>query len=312
MTSSLAAIVLIATACAEPGNEPGGQGSDDMVPEAAAEFEQRAADVVSAWRDSEDASAWRTGLVLLEPSTVLPEDPGSDAAEGALRAGWLRTDVEFPDEEPDDGQVTFDGGDTLDLPLVAAAQAWQEVHTGEPECPEGTPAPPPSPSGEPDEPVSGAAECTVLTVTGAELETVTLATSRGPAEVPAWQFELAELDGALARVAVSPEQVSGVPVLDGIEFSYFQGLATAMGLVAVDGTEVSYQLGVGACDIDITPLVHETDDAVVLGGTARLDPEVDACTDQLLMEKLSVTLTEPLDQRPVLATTGEVLTFGRW
>lgn len=308
--AAAATVLLLAAACAEPGSEPSGSGLDSGS-ESTVEFERRAAAVVDAWLGSEEVTAWRTGLLLLEPPTMVPPDPGPEDVALALRAGWLRTDLEPSVDSPGGGEVEFGDGEVLPVPLVSLAEAWQAVHTGDPECP-GTATPPPSPGSDPDEPVSGPAGCTVLTVTEAYLDVVTVATSRGPAQVPAWLFEVAEVDEPLGRVAVAPEQIADVPLLDEIQFAHFEGLATAATLVQADGVRLRYQLGVGACDAEPAALVYETDEVVVLGGTSRPEPGTTACTDQLVLAEVSVQLTEPVGQRPVFATTGEALTFGRW
>ena len=52
--------------------------------------------------------------------------------------------------------------------------------------------------------------------------------------------------------------------------------------------------------------MQERDDLVLVGGGVTRTREV--CTDQLLIEPVTVTLDEPLGARPVLdALTGQVL-----
>ncbi|TDC29833.1 hypothetical protein E1166_29610, partial [Micromonospora sp. KC213] len=75
----------------------------------------------------------------------------------------------------------------------------------------------------------------------------------------------------------------------------------------VDGATITYLLGVGACDTGITPLVQEHDDVVVIGGGVVRSTGV--CTEQLVLEPVTVTLAAPLGTRPVLdVLTGRVLT----
>jgi hypothetical protein len=306
-------LLLLAAACADPSapGPPGGGGED---PDVVAEFDRRAEQVAAAWRDSGLGRAWQGGFLPLEPLTVPPPGPLSEEAGLAISAGWLRTDLDLPAERPADGEVVFASGGTEPAPLVSAADGFQAMYGGEPECPEApdrasTPAPTP---GDPDAPVGSPPLCAVLTVTGARLGTVAIRTSRGPAEAPAWLFELAEVDGPLVRVAVAPEAVADLPRLEGIDFPYREGLATAMSLVGIDGAELTYHIGTGSCDIDPAPLVYETAEVVVVGGTARLAPGTTGCTDDLRLAEVSVTLDAPAGTRPVLATTGEVMTFGRW
>ena len=99
-----------------------------------------------------------------------------------------------------------------------------------------------------------------------------------------------------------------IPALLGT-FGAVGGLVGAQDLTGTDGTRLTYRLGVGACDENITPLVYETDDAVVLGGSVTRTAE--ACTEQLLLAPVTVTLRAPLGARAVLdalSGSGLVLT----
>lgn len=309
-------LLLLATGCAGTGGNRAGEGGDPAGGDSdradvADEFDRRAAEVASAWFSSEASSIWHTGFLPLEPLTVAPDLPDTDEAAQAIAAGWLRTDLDLPSETPDDGEIVFDDGESEPVPLVSLAQAWDAIYGGEPTCPDEPREPAPTGTG-PDAAVDNPAPCTVLTVTDAYAGTVTVETSRGPAEVPAWLFDIEELDEPVARVAVAPEAVADPPRLDEIDFEHYEGLATAMHLVSIDGAELTYGVGVGACDLPPEPLVYEDTDAVVVGSTAIMEPGTTACTEQLLFEEVTVVLDEPLGERPVLATTGEVLTFGRW
>ncbi|WP_431783712.1 hypothetical protein [Streptomyces chumphonensis] len=66
-------------------------------------------------------------------------------------------------------------------------------------------------------------------------------------------------------------------------------------------------VGYGACDADHGVHVAESDDLVVLGGW-REEGTAETCTEQLLTEKVTVELDEPLGDRAVVdAATGETL-----
>ncbi|HEY8451761.1 MAG: hypothetical protein FWJ70_05340 [Micromonosporaceae bacterium] len=311
--------VLLLAACAAPSDTGGATPDRTEVHE---EFTRRAEAVAQAWRASGHADAWAAGFTPLEPLTVPPSGPVNEQVALAISAGWFRTDLDLSDRTPPDGRVVFADGGSLTVPRVSAAAAWEALYGGEPDCPGGaTPTPGPDggvgtgpddrASGGPDDPVSSPVSCTALPVTGIELGTVTLRTSRGPAEVPAWLFRVEGLDAPVARVAVAPRAVTEVPLLDPVDAGHVDGLVGAATLVEVDGDRLVYHLGIGACDVDPAPLVYEADDLVVVGGTARPAPGTTACLEMLVMEEVSVTLAEPLGARPVLSTTGQVLTFGR-
>src|SRR5690606_7737794 len=223
-------ILLLLAACAPPPDTGGAAPDRSEVQE---EFARRAEAVAQAWRASGHADTWASGFVPLESLTVPPPGEVSDVVALAISAGWFRTDLDLSDQAPADGQVVFAAGGSLTVPLVSAAAAWEAVYNGEPDCPESA-APTPGPDGGvgtqpggagPAGPVSSPVSCTVLPVIGVELGTVTLRTSRGPAGVPAWLFRVAGLDAPVARVAVAPQAVTEVPLLEPLDLRYVDGLA---------------------------------------------------------------------------------------
>jgi len=310
----LGLLLLGVAGCAAPGTGPGAPDTGAGDAAVRAEFERRAAEIVAAWTASPAAAAWHEGFVPLQDLTVLPGGDLPEEVKQAAFAGWYTTDLDLDRERPAAGEVAFDDGTTLAVPVAAAAEAWDAIHQGQPDCPSPPPpAPSPTVGADPDTPTSDQpVPCIVLTVTGVEAGTVTVATSRGPARAPAWLFRVAELDEPVARIAVAPEAVVEVPRSPMPTFPYHEGLATATVLVAHDGAELTYRVGVGACDEPPEPLVYETPDVVVVGGSTRLQPGVTACTDQLLVEPVTVTLEAPLDGRPVLSAAGEPLAFAAY
>lgn len=297
--------LLLSAACGQADQTGRSADSSDPRDE---EFRHRAASVASAWRDSSAYQAWDKGYVPLQDATVLPADPGfDDGTKQAFLAGWYRTEVRLPDDQPPDGVIRFQDG-TLEVPLISAAEAYGQIALADPPaCPRERPTQPtPASPDDPDSPVSSPAmACGVLTVTDVTLGTATVRTSRGDAEVPAWLFTIDELAGPIARLAVDASAVTPVP-----EFPVPDGdsswLVPAQDLTVVDDRKVTFRLGVGACDSDIQPLVFESNDAVVVAGTSR--PSEEPCTMQLVLEPVTVVLAAPLGARPVLdAVTGQPL-----
>ena len=163
----------------------------------------------------------------------------------------------------------------------------------------------PGPDGSVASPVATA--CVPLTVTAVRLGTASVRTSRGVADVPAWLFTVEGLAAPVARVAVAPQSVTPVPEPTAPARPAPEGVVGAEHTERVDGTRLTYVLGVGACDTGITPLVQEREDVVVVGGGVVRASGV--CTDQLKLEPVTVTLSAPLGGRPVLdVLTGRVLT----
>ncbi|MFB6396214.1 hypothetical protein [Polymorphospora lycopeni] len=293
------ALCVTLTAC---GQSPGGPGDPAPDPDG---FAERATAVAENWR-ARPADAWHTGYLPLQNATVLAGNPKLTAdAEMAFNAGWYTLKTTLPTDPPPGGVVRFADGE-LPTALVGAAEAYRELDQGDPApCPQQPGGAQPTPTGGPDESVSSAAPCGVLTVTGVELGEVAVLTSRGEARVPAWLFQVAELPVPVARVAVAPADTAALPQVAEPTGAPPAGLVTVQDLSDVDGSQITFRLGIGACDTDPKPFVEEFDDAVVVSGTVTR-PTAGACTDQLLFEPVTVTLAAPLGDRPVLdAVTGQ-------
>lgn len=127
----------------------------------------RARQVAAAWDGSAAAAAWRAGYYPMGEAIQLPR--GGLRSQDDKQAYENQNFVlrgELPSTGPKDGQVTWAGGDSRTRPLMGADVSYKTLA--------GAHA-----SGEPH-----------LTVTGAKLGEMTMATSRGPATVPAWLFTL--------------------------------------------------------------------------------------------------------------------------
>lgn len=299
---------LLAAGCARPdgaaGPGPGGTTND-----APAAFERRAAAVAQQWRESGLTGAWRQGFVPLEPLTVEPERGYPDGdLKAAAQSGWYRLSGKLPDRAGQ-GSVAFPDGSSLPVPLVSAADAYRALAVGgQPQCPTGSATAPDASPG-PDGSVSSpAGPCAVLTVTGAKLGTVTLRTSRGAATVPAWTFTIREMRDPMIRVAVAPQATTPVPELPAPPVEPDTWLVATQTLDRVTDRSVAYQLGVGACDKDIRPLVWESADVIVVGGSVQPPEDDVACVAMLKLAPVKVTLTSPVGDRVILdAVTAQPL-----
>jgi hypothetical protein len=307
-------LVALVAACGDTAAD-GGAGAGDRS-QAVAAFEDRAIEVLESWRAG-PAATWHDGFVPLQDLTLPPDPAGApEDAKMALLAGWYRAAVAMPDAAAGPGTIRFAGGGTLNVPLVTAAEAFRAIDQGDSSCPGGGEMPSPRVAPKiqterPDTPVSSSpGPCAELTVTAVRLGTAPLHTSRGEATVPAWLFTVAELPEPVARVAVAPSAIPAPPSASPPAPPQFDGLVPAEDLVSVDGAKVTYRLGVGACDENITPLVYEADDAVVVAGSVTRSARV--CTEQLLLHPVTVALDRPLGDRPVLdALNGQPLTITR-
>ncbi|GIF45471.1 hypothetical protein DFJ67_0894 [Asanoa ferruginea] len=301
-----AVVVVALSACASPGGAGDGGGLEPPETDHQA-VEQWATEVANAWSPTGDA--WQRGYVPLQQPTAV-DGTLVEEEKRALAAGWWESTATLPTTRPAAGTVLFRDG-TLKLPLLSAAEAYQKMDQGDPPpCTEPSVPPVPDPSGGPDSSVSSAAggDCVGLTTSAASLTTMELRTSRGVATVPAWRFEISGNRAVLLAAVADPAPVPS-PAATPANRAVPPDMVSTQGVTSVEGFTLRYRLGVGACDRDITPIVVERPTVVVVAGAVTHDSG--ACTDQLLIEPVSVTLTEPLGDRPVLdGLNGTVLPVG--
>jgi hypothetical protein len=187
----------------------------------------------------------------------------------------------LPASTRQDGKALWEGGKSLQLPLMGAQEAYQALG------------------------VNAKAQGPYLTVTGVEPGVMTLATSRGPATVPAWLFTLKGYDTPLKRVAIRPSKLPVPPIEPAGETST-RTARSLEGLVEVseDGRSVTVTAGHGNCDDGAVVDVLETDGSVVLSASV-VGLRDGACTDQLVTQEVRVKLEQPLGDRTLLdAFTG--------
>ncbi|MFG1776020.1 hypothetical protein ACGFIG_06275 [Micromonospora sp. NPDC049048] len=305
-------LLMIVAGCAPAGSDPAvdAPGTDPRQDA----FVQRATEVADAWRPP---PAWKSGYVPLQDPTVLVGDPRfTGETKIAFSNGWYRDQIELPTAKPADSTIRFPDG-TLTVPLVPAATAYGQLDQGDPPPCDGRPKAPTEPKlpgggptiePGPDGPVSSNAQtaCVPLTVTAVKLGTAPVRTSRGEAQVPAWLFTVEELAVPVARLAVAPQAVTAPPEPAPPADPAPKGLVSAQDVQSVDGTELTWRLGVGSCDTGITPLVQERDNVVVVGGSVITATGV--CNAMLKLEPVTARLKAPLGDRPVLdALTGAPL-----
>lgn len=242
---------------------------------------QRARQVAAAWDGSAAAATWRAGYHPMGEVTQLPRGGlRSPADQRAYQDRSFVLRAELPTTRPPDGRVTWAKGGSLTRPLVAAADSYRPLG----DVPADT---------EPH-----------LTVTGAKLGEMHVTTSRGPATVPAWLFDLEGYDSPLKRPAVRPSKLPRPPIERARDLPGhpLDGLLR----VSADGRSVTVIAAHGACDDGPTVDVHETSGSVVLAATVKNRKTQGLCTKQLKFQQVTVHLTHPLNPRPLLdAHTGQ-------
>jgi hypothetical protein len=260
-----------------------------------ASFVARARQVTAQWDKSQAARAWRTGLVLLDPSELVPvprnQGFNSQQQKDAFGSGHFRLTGALP-AQPLPGLVRWADGTTQRLPVLTAPAAFAEL-AAQHAC--GGPSP-----------------CGQLTVTGAQPATVTILTSRGPASVPAWRFTVTDLGWPVSEVAVAP---SALVVLPGDGPIPPAGRntpgVTELAAVSADGRTLTVQLLGGACDAAWGAYRYETGQAIVIGSWVREKAGQGWCATVGILRTVHVTLTRPLGNRAVLdVASGQPLVRG--
>jgi hypothetical protein len=249
----------------------------------------RALDVAKAWDGSAAADAWRKGYYPMADTVQLPEGAfHNDADKEAYISENFVLRGDLPKSPKKEVRVTWQRGGSLTLPLMGAREAYERLDRND--------APTPH-----------------LTVTEVKLGETTLATSRGPATVPAWLFTVEGYDTPLKRVALDPSKLPRPPIGPAREAPTGE-LRELRELVEVaeDDRSVTVHAFHGSCDDGPGVDVVETDGSVVLSAyTVDTEDEGLPCTGVLNTKKVTVELDRPLGDRILLdAFTGRPVPHG--
>jgi hypothetical protein len=263
-----------------------------------AAFDERAKLVAAAWDKAGLAKEWLTGLVLTVPPDELVIPGAKDFATGeqkvAFTFGRFTLAGQLP-AAPLTGKVRWPGGATATVPLLTAAQAYRTIAT-EQSC-QGQPCPP------------------KLVVTGAEPDTLAVATSRGTATVPAWTFTVRSLASPITVAALAPGSYQTQPDhLPGLKSGNLDGFTgAALGRVSAGGRQIQVLVGKSPCDSRSGALVYETATAVIVGSWTYDAHPGASCPAVLEMRSVPVKLARPLGNRVVLSVAdGRPLAAGNF
>lgn len=240
--------------------------------------------VAERWRATGLSEEWARGFVPREALTVLSQDVRfTERSKSAFTAGRWELHADLPDSAPSHGEIRWLDGTAMTSPLLRASAAYEQMSVPNPhqECAPG--------------------DCGPLTVIGARLGEVRIQTSRGPAIVPAWQFDVRDVPGTFSRVAIAPTARSSLPpALEAAEVSGYQ---------PGEGTTVRLEYTYGACDKPHGARSFEADDLVVVDLDIETSDRV--CTAVGLGGTTEVTLARPLGERIVLdASSGLPVPYG--
>jgi hypothetical protein len=263
-------------------------GAGPLVPGAtdAAPARERAQAVLSRWAK---AVADAGGQASVIPVGELTGQIGDwEAAVGdnnkvALMAGAVVTEKDLSAVDPGHGTVIWQDGSTTAVPILSAQEAIGAIAlTAEASC-------------------SG---CTMLTLTGAQLSSGPIQTTRGPATAPIWTFTVRNSAVKVTRVAIADAMVVSPLVGEDSDL----GLAIDSARGSVTGTDLAVSFvgapdpGTKACGEDYTADAVESDLAVVVIVTRHrfAGPSTGFCTLVGARRTATATLARPLGTRAVL------------
>ena len=176
----VAAVALAAglSGCALGGLPPSGDPD-------AAKLQQQAQAALTRWADAVAAAGRQQGFVPVGEMTGQVADWEVDVGDNnksALMAGMVQAAVNLSAEAPPDGELRWQDGTTQTVRLISAQEDLSEMRAdGNGACP----------------------DCVPLQITGAQLTTGLVETSRGPATAPVWEFTVQGTAVQVTRVAIA-------------------------------------------------------------------------------------------------------------
>ncbi|MFF7865160.1 hypothetical protein ACFZCT_01685 [Streptomyces qaidamensis] len=287
MTRTARLLLALALSAAGAGAAAGCGSAEAGGTEPAPRSDDRAQQVAKAWDGSRAAAQWRAGFHPVAPVVRLPGTGlRNDAERHAYEIGNFELRGKLPAAPGGNGRVTWPGGASLTMPLMDAGQAYRTLDRADSPGPR-------------------------LTVTGVRKGEMTVATSRGPATVPAWLFTLKGYAGPLKRAAVDPSRPPAPPIGPLGQDVPADVLAPLGGLtqVAGNGRSLTVVAHHGSCDDGPVVDVLETSGSVVLSA-AVTGVDDGPCTSELRGKKVTVKLHAPVGDRIVLdAFTGRPVPY---
>lgn len=278
----VAAIALAAglSGCALGGPFP--LGDPDAV-----RLHQQAQAALARWADAVAAAGRQQGFVPVGELTGQVGDWESNVGDNnkrALMAGMVQAAVNLSAQAPPDGELRWQDRTTVTVRLVSAQEALAEVRTdGSGACP----------------------DCVPLQITGAQLATGPVETSRGPAMAPVWEFTVQGTAVKVTRVAIAAPVAVVPPPWDPNDAPVGISIESATGTVGGWQLTVTF---VGApapgdqgCTADYTAEAVESPTAVVVIVTEHPHyPFFAACSAVGAIRTAAVELVAPLGERAVL------------
>jgi hypothetical protein len=289
------AVLAGAFGCATPGGSRGdGPAPGAPAGEGRERVEQQARDALARWeRAVADAGEQRPFVPVGELTGQVGDwEPGvGNNHKAALAAGLVTAQGPLPVRAPALARIEWPDGMGRDVPLLPAAEALRAVaKAGAGDCP----------------------SCTPLVVTAASLTSGRVATSRGVATVPMWEFTVRGTAVRVTRVAVAEQPLVTVAPPPWDSLNPPAGLSAEAASTVPGTTSLTVMFtgsprpGDQVCGIDYTAESVESAIAVVVivvehpySGPDGLGPN-QGCDAMGASRTATATLAEPLGERTVL------------
>jgi hypothetical protein len=206
-----------------------------------------------------------------------------DNNKRALMAGLLAAPTPLSDSRPDRSRVKWIGGDSIDVDVLSAADALDDL-------------------------IAAAAgtgrDCRPLRVTEANLATGIVETTQGPAEAPLWVYTIDGTAVRVTQVAVDPSITVVPPPYNADRPPEGVSIDLAVGTAESTKLTVSFigapKAGDQPCGADYTAEAVESDLAVVVIVTEHPNRAGASCPAVGKTRTATVTLDAPLGKRAVL------------
>jgi hypothetical protein len=202
----------------------------------------------------------------------------------ALLTGHVVADTALSDTAPPPGTVVWEGGATMSVPLISAAEALRQLVAA----------------------VAGQGDCTQLCtplhVTAARLSTARIQTTRGPATVPAWEYTL---QGTAVRVTRAGVAKSSTVTVNGLPGNPYEPVSLGMEATTTLGSRQLTVSFTGApeaskpCGADYTGEAVESANAVVVIISGHAHTPAGTCPSIGARRTAVVDLAQPLGERAV-------------
>lgn len=280
---AVATLATVAAGCAQNVLSPGGSGVPlvSAAPKPEDRLHQQAQDALERWADAVRANGGASITFVGEMTSQIGTwEVNNEDNKAALEAGAVGASSDLSEERPGRREVKWVDGTKVDVEVLSARQALDElVDTAPGDC----------------------GGCDPLRVTDANLATGLMETSTGPAEVPMWVYSLRGSAVRITRVAVDGGVTVDPPPWDAEDPPAGLSIHLALGEPGSRKVQVEYVGADESCGLEPSVEAVESDLAiVVIVDELPGQNGAQACRLVGRLKTAEVTLDAQLDDRVVL------------